>query len=233
MTPRFIAPLALLVFAGIALLGTSAQTPLLGLDHNRFAGAAVGAAILLGLMLSGMRRAGAGDIARGFANALTWAALIVALTGLYSYRFEVADFADRVIGELNPGEPTIGQGGEIIVARRVGGEFVVPAKVNNIAASFLFDTGASSVVVRAEDARRMGLNVTSLDYEVNVTTANGAAFAAPVLLNDFAVGPIVIHNVRALVARPGALSENLLGMSFLDRLKSYSVERGKLVLRAK
>jgi len=39
--------------------------------------------------------------------------------------------------------------------------------------------------------------------------------------------------VRALVAKPGALSESLLGMSFLERLQSYSVERGRLVLKAK
>jgi aspartyl protease family protein len=39
--------------------------------------------------------------------------------------------------------------------------------------------------------------------------------------------------VTALVARPGALEESLLGMSFLERLKSYTVERDRLVLVAK
>jgi aspartyl protease family protein len=233
LTMRLLAPLALLAFAGIALFGTPPDAPIFGLDHNRFAGLAFGAALLLWLLLSGARQAGPAGLARAFASALTWAALIVGLTGLYAYRFEFADIADRVIGELNPSEPTIGQGGEVIVVRRFSGEFVVPAKVNNATAQFLFDTGASSVVVRAEDARRMGLNVTGLDYEVSVTTANGGSMAAPVILSDFAVGPIVIHDVRALVARPGALSENLLGMSFLERLKSYSVERGKLVLKAR
>jgi aspartyl protease family protein len=233
VTIRLIAPLALLVFAGIALFGAPPDTPILGLDHARFGQAATGAAILLWLLLSGMRRAGAGDISRALAGAMTWAMMIVALTGLYAYRFEFSDLAGRVMGELNPSEPTIGQGGELIINRRLGGEFVVTARVNNVAAPFLFDTGASTVVVRAEDARRMGLNVTGLDYEVDVTTANGSTLAAPVVLSDFAVGPIVVHNVRALVARPGALSENLLGMSFLDRLQSYSVERGKLVLKAK
>jgi len=230
---RLIAPLALLVFAGIALVGSPADAPIFGLDHHRFLGLAFGSALLLWLLLSGANRAGAGGAARAVASALTWAALIVGLTGLYAYRYEFADIADRVIGELNPGEPIIGQGGEIIVNRRLGGEFIVPARVNDVAAQFLFDTGASSVVVRAEDARRMGLNITGLDYEVSVSTANGGAMAAPVILSNFAVGPIIIHDVRALVARPGALSENLLGMSFLERLKSYSVERGKLVLKAR
>ena len=42
-----------------------------------------------------------------------------------------------------------------------------------------------------------------------------------------------MRNVRALVARPGALEESLLGMSFLERLKSYAVERGRLILTAR
>ena len=36
---------------------------------------------------------------------------------------------------------------------------------------------------------------------------------------------------RALVARP--VEESLLGMSFLERLKSYAVERGRLILTAR
>jgi clan AA aspartic protease (TIGR02281 family) len=37
--------------------------------------------------------------------------------------------------------------------------------------------------------------------------------------------------VQALVARPGALGENLLGMSFLERLQSYQVSEDRLILR--
>ena len=69
--------------------------------------------------------------------------------------------------------------------------------------------------------------------DVPVTTANGAALAAEVPVGEIAVGSIVMRNVGALVARPGALEESLLGMSFLERLKSYTVERGRLVLTAK
>jgi aspartyl protease family protein len=57
--------------------------------------------------------------------------------------------------------------------------------------------------------------------------------AAEVRLDQVAVGPIVMRNVSALVARPGALDESLLGMSFLGRLKSYTVERGRLILTAR
>ena len=132
-----------------------------------------------------------------------------------------------------PYEPQVGQGGEVIVSRRLSGEFSVAARVNGARVTFLFDTGASMVVLAASDARRAGVDAAGLTFDVPVTTANGAALAAEVRLNEVAVGPIVMRNVGALVARPGALEESLLGMSFLERLKSYTVERGRLILTAK
>jgi aspartyl protease family protein len=160
-------------------------------------------------------------------------ALILGLTGVYAYRFEAEDFAQRLMGELFPGEPQIGAGGEVIVNRRLGGEFVVPASIAKTRIAMLFDTGATTVVLRAEDAAKVGLDVRALKFDVDVVTANGAAIAAEVVLDRVAVGPIVARNVAALVARKGALSQSLLGMSFLERLQSYSVERDRLVLRGK
>ena len=110
---------------------------------------------------------------------------------------------------------------------------MITARVNGARASFLFDTGASAVVLTAADARRAGVDASRLAFDVPVATANGAAMAAEVWLDQIAIGPIVMRNVPALIARPGALDESLLGMSFLERLKSYAVERDRLVLVAK
>ena len=184
-------------------------------------------------MLTGVRRAGAAGVARAIVGAAIWAVLIIVLTGVYSYRFELSDIADRVMAEFVPGEAQVGRGGEVIVNRRLGGEFVIPAKVNDLPVAFLFDTGASTVVLRAQDAAKVGVDSAGLDFDVSVVTANGAAMAAQTRLDKISVGPIVMRDVRALVARPGALSESLLGMSFLDRLQGYSVERGRLVLKGK
>jgi len=231
---RLLAPVGVLVVAALILLATPAETPILGLDHQRFAFASLGVALFFAfLSRAGSRRVLVGDLARAVSSALIWLVVIVGLTGVYAYRFEFGDIADRVLAELSPGDMTIGQGGEVIVPRRLGGQFVVAAKVNNVPTSFLFDTGASTVVLRAEDARKMGVDVANLDYDVDVTTANGAARAAEAVLDRIAIGPIVVRNVHALIARPGALNENLLGANFLDRLQSYSVERGRLVLKGR
>jgi len=70
-----------------------------------------------------------------------------------------------------------------------------------------------------------------LSYSVNVDTANGRTRAASVTLDRLAVGGIVERSVPALVAQPGQLRTNLLGMSFLNRLESWEVRGDKLMMR--
>ena len=224
-------PFALIAAALIALLVTPAETLLLGLDHGSFARASFAVAFLSWVFFSSVRRAGVSGVARVVGSAAVWAALMGALVVFYNHRDELGDVFGRLRTELIPEDAEIGRGGEVIVKRRLSGEFIVPGKVNDQPVAFLFDTGASEVTLRAEDAQRAGLQPAALTYDVNVVTANGSALAATVRLDRLAVGPIVARNVRALVGRPGALSESLLGMSFLERLKSYSVEKGKLVLK--
>jgi aspartyl protease family protein len=226
---RLIAPLVILGAALAALMMTPAGTKILGLDHQAFAGAAALAALLVSI-LSWTRPA---DLARVLGSVVLWAMLVVALTGAYAYRYEAADLLGRVASELMPSEPQVGDKGEVIVNRRLNGEFAIAAKVNGQRVTFLFDTGASVVVLTTADARLAGVDTAALSFDVPVTTANGSALAAEIRLDSIEVGPIVMRNVRALVARPGALEQSLLGMSFLERLKSYTVERGRLILSAK
>jgi aspartyl protease family protein len=226
---RLFAPLAILAAMAAVLVPTPAETQIVGLDHRAFAAAATLLAMLI-YLLSGAR---ASDIARVASSVAVWAALLVALTGVYAYRFEAADFFGRVAAELLPSEPQVGQGGEVMINRRLSGEFGVAARVDGARVTFLFDTGASMVVLTAADARKAGIDTRGLAFDVPVSTANGSALAAEIRLDQVAVGPIVMRNVPALVARPGALEESLLGMSFLERLKSYTVERGRLILTAR
>ena len=177
------------------LLVVPEATPLLGLDHASFARAAVAVTLVVWLALVGARRAGMAGLARVLSGAAVWAAIILGLTGAYAYRFEASEFAQRLMGDLFPGEPQIGAGGEVIVNRRLGGEFVVPATVANTRVAMLFDTGASTVVLRAEDAAKIGLDTRGLKFDVDVVTANGAASAAEIQLDRVAVGPIVVRDV--------------------------------------
>jgi aspartyl protease family protein len=96
----------------------------------------------------------------------------------------------------------------------------------------LIDTGASTVVLKPADAQRLGIDVDRLKYTVPVQTANGTTYAAHVRLRTLTLGPISLNDVEALVAKPGTLKENLLGMSFLSRLRSYEFTTDMLTLRS-
>jgi aspartyl protease family protein len=93
------------------------------------------------------------------------------------------------------------------------------------------DTGASYISLRAEDARALNIDPPPDAYKVPVGTANGTAYDAFVRLPEVRVGSIVIHDVDALVAPPGAQTITLLGMSFLKKLSSFQVADGRFVMR--
>lgn len=230
---RLIAPAAVLVAALVAVWLAPPGQNLLGLSHDEFIRGAAGVSILLWLTLSGLARAGTAGAARVFAAVALWACLGFALVAGYAYRYEFAEIADRVLAELNPSEPRVGPAGEVVVRKRYGGEFLVRAHINGRPVELVFDTGASAVVLTAEDAAAAGLSFGLDDFAVGVTTANGATTAAPARLDSVVVGDIAVRGVRALVARPGAMRQSLLGMSFLERLKSFGVENGRLVLKGR
>ena len=104
------------------------------------------------------------------------------------------------------------------------------ARVDGIGLRFLVDTGATSVVLSKEDARRLGIDPASLSYDRTVQTANGVTRAAPIRLRELAIGPIVETDVPALVnATP--LPQPLLGMRLLERLGAVEIKSGRLTLQ--
>ena len=163
-------------------------------------------------------------------GALLWAVIGVALVIGYSYRYEVHQVADRVMAELMPGH-VISHGRSAEVARTSSGDFAISAQINGARVHMVVDTGATSVVLTAEDAKAAGLPLALLNYTVNIETANGRARAAPVTLDRIAMGELEERSVEALVVQPGQLRTSLLGMSFLNRLQSWQVNGDRLMLK--
>lgn len=120
--------------------------------------------------------------------------------------------------------------GHVEIAANAGGHYAIAARVNGRPLTLLADTGATLVTLRASDARMVGLIVLPGDYTETVSTANGRVSAARVKLQDIEIGGIRIAGVDALVLGDGALATNLLGMSFLGRLGSFSIRDGRLSL---
>jgi aspartyl protease family protein len=161
---------------------------------------------------------------------LFWAVIGLLLVVGYSYRLELRDVVDRVMAELVPGH-VAGHGRDVQVVRGSSGDFAVAAHINGARIPMVLDTGASSVVLTQEAAKAVGLPLEVLNYTVNVDTANGRTRAAAVTLDRLAVGGLTERAVPALVAQPGQLKNNLLGMSFLNRLESWEVRGDSLRMR--
>jgi aspartyl protease family protein len=197
------------------------------------------AAALLGL--GGASLIMAASIVEGFGRHWTYGVQAIAVSGgllmalvvTYASRGELQAVLDRAIGDIAVGRTVVTPDGEVVAARKTDGSFLVQGQVNGHDTRFIFDTGASTVVLRAEQAKALGFKPDNLDYSIPVSTANGSALAAPVVIESLSVGPITERNIRALIAREGVLHANLLGMTFLERLGSYEVRGNRLILRAR
>lgn len=170
-------------------------------------------------------------IAEAFQAAIFWVVIGLLLAVGYTYRHDLRDIGDRVMAELLPGR-AVSRGNVVEISRGQRGEFQVQVDINGARVATIYDTGASAVVLTQDAAKAAGLPLDFLNYSVAVETANGRTRAAPVTLDRVKVGGIEERQVPALIAQPGQLRISLLGMSFLNRLRSSEVRGDRLVLRA-
>jgi aspartyl protease family protein len=122
------------------------------------------------------------------------------------------------------------QGGVVRIRNRSDGHFEVEARIGARRIPFMVDTGATLVALTWDSARDLGLVSPSDPMTVPVSTANGTLKAKRVMLDRLEVEGIEVRDVAALVLPAGALSTNLLGMSYLSRLNHFEMARGVLVL---
>lgn len=227
--------LGLLCVAAVALIVSHDAGAIAGFSNEAFARLVAGLALVV-FLGSGLLGAYRGRIGTAARDIVAWLMLMVLLVGVYAYRAELLTVAERVAGELLPrgsqmSVNTVDEAEAVRVRRGWDGHFSAEVAVEGAAIEMIVDTGASALVLRAEDARRAGIDLSGVDYNVPVQTANGRSYAARLRLDSVAVGPVRRQNVEALITRPGSLSKSLLGMSFLSRLRSYEFSGDVLTLR--
>jgi len=96
------------------------------------------------------------------------------------------------------------------------GQFYADGQVNGSHVRFMLDTGATSVLLPASEAVRLGIRYHRGQLG-RIQTANGSAPAYRVMLDSVTVGDITAYDVEAVVAEAQGLDVALLGMSFLNR----------------
>jgi len=117
----------------------------------------------------------------------------------------------------------------VLTADRLG-HFHADGRIDGRHIEFLVDTGASTIALTARSAAQLGIHPIPRDFTSQARTANGVVRTASVQLGMVEVGGILVRDVVAVVFPDDALSDNLLGMSFLARLRRYEYANGRLVL---
>jgi len=172
-------------------------------------------------------------------EAFVWLAAACAVAaGIYyvnaiGLTFDEAENAARAALEANPveeGAPRAAAERSVRLRADRNGHFAVKAYVNGRAVDFMADTGATVVALTYEDAQRLGFSGGALHFTGLTKTANGLARVAPVTIDRLEVDDIMVRNVPAMVAEPGKLAVNLLGMSFISRLSRFDMQGNELVL---
>lgn len=113
------------------------------------------------------------------------------------------------------------------LAPQADGHFYADGTVNGTAVRFVVDTGASSIALNRETARRVGLLYRVDGVPGQVETAGGLVPAYRVTLDRVTVGSIEQTRVPAVVVDGEYPSVALLGQAFLNRL---DLQRSGLLL---
>jgi aspartyl protease family protein len=169
-------------------------------------------------------------------NLMIFAALLV---GAGTYMAQVADKMTATAARATPVQQTAfetmqdnAQAGRrsLSVARDGRGHFRIDGRIDGQRIGFMIDTGASVIALNERSAAQIGVRPTRNDYTALVTTANGKIKAARTRLAMVDVGGLIVRDVDAMVLPDEALSENLLGLSFLSKLKRFEYANGQMVL---
>jgi aspartyl protease family protein len=172
-----------------------------------------------------------GRLGKALRDVLAWLLIMLVLTIGYVMRGDLRHVGERVLAAFVPGYGVASENGRTMeFTAGPDGHFLIKGLVEGTSVIFVADTGATTVLLSYDDARRVGIDVDRLRFTAPVLTANGQAMAAPYKIGALTLGEITRRNVPAMISQPGTIDTSLLGMSFLGRLSSFEVRGDRLIL---
>lgn len=161
--------------------------------------------------------------------ALAWVAIFAALFAVFSFRFELLKVWERVKSDVAGTANQSAVGSAMEIRRGDNGHFNVRAEVNGNPVDFMIDSGATTTALSSDVAKAAKVSVDEGGFSVVVDTANGRALAKRGVIGSLQLGTIKLQDLDITVS--DTLGDtNLLGMNFLDRLKSWKVEGDVMTL---
>ena len=151
----------------------------------------------------------------------------------YASRRELQTVLDRTIGDIASGRTVVDAGGRSGRGAAQRRQLSGLGRGQRPETRFIFDTGASTVVLRAENAAALGVHPGDAELlgprfdRQRRSPRRPGHHRAPHGRPDHRAQRPGAHGP------PGVLHVNLLGMTFLERLGSYEVRGNRLILRGK
>ena len=120
-------------------------------------------------------------------------------------------------------------GDEVRITMAQDGHFYARATINGTERTLLVDSGASFTALSADTATAASVTIDPTEPKIPLDTANGMVMAQPATIGELRVGGITARDAPAVVSAAFG-DQNVLGMSFLSKLKSWRVEGKTLIL---
>jgi aspartyl protease family protein len=185
------------------------------------------AAIIFILVLSGALKSN--NSKKLIKDISIWMAIVLVIVIGYAFRTELSYTYERVFAVLVPSSSWVNQSGELVIARSADGHFYLDAIINGTKIKFMVDTGASDIALTKNDAAKLKIDLTKLNFNRKYSTANGYNYAAPIVLQTVQIGKKIFQNVNGHVGQ-GDLDISLFGMSAIEGFKGFRIEKDMLIL---
>jgi aspartyl protease family protein len=161
--------------------------------------------------------------------ALGWVAIFAALFVAFSFRPEIKTIWDRVRSDMGGTANQKAVGNAVQITRGDDGHFSVRAVVNGTPVDFMIDSGATTTSLGSDAATAASVAVDENGFPVILDTANGKTSAKRGIIKELRIGDLVLRD-HAVVVSQSFGDINVLGMNFLDSLKSWKVEGNIMTL---
>lgn len=162
--------------------------------------------------------------------ALAWVAIFSALFAIFSFRTEFQTIWERVKSDFAGTSNQSVNAQTIEITRRDDGHYWLQLEVNGKAVPFLIDSGATTTAINENTAIETSIDVDRSGYPVIISTANGRVTAKRGTIQTILIGPHRIEKHPVVVSESFG-DTNVLGMNFLDGMKSWKVEGNVMTLQ--
>jgi aspartyl protease family protein len=221
-TPRYMRLIVFLIGVGLLVGGLAVAFPTDAIDNAYLIRGLIIIVIFGGAAVFWSRS----SLMRLAKIAGLWAIIVGALATFYLYK---SDFNTRFMSAMDPSGVTSTEDG-LIVHRSKDGHFWLRAYANDVPIRMMVDTGASNVVLSPDDAERIGLDLSELNFNGIADTANGQVTYARTKLNNMSLGDTHFRNVPVTV-NGTKMTGSLLGLSVLNEFSSIEFRGDMMILR--